>query len=367
MSIATIAAIATIIRRTGLAGLLVVAASATAVAQSGGEAPTLEGFEPRPAPTAMEASAARRADRRPAAPGELAAEEDTRVYGGTLADRGEYPYQVAVIQFAPDGKGYGLCGGSIIDRQWILTAAHCAADNEGTPATPQQMLVEIGTTRLQEGVQLDVAEVIVHPDYTSDWRGLEHDVALLKLREPIGATAVPVGGIRIAPTGYSPEPGPAIVTGWGQTDEADDINPMDLREAELQIVARDVCNAGWVGAYAEELAGVLVGVANRAAIDPARFQSVYDDLTGAMNGPITENMVCAGVPSGERTACHGDSGGPLVVRQADGGLLQVGVVSWGHKPVSYTPRMPCGMPNTYGVFVNLANYFDWIAGHVRGG
>ena len=43
-----------------------------------------------------------------------------RILGAQNAPEGKYPYQVSIQYF-----GSHICGGSIIFKQWILTAAQC--------------------------------------------------------------------------------------------------------------------------------------------------------------------------------------------------------------------------------------------------
>lgn len=49
---------------------------------------------------------------------------NTRIVGGQEASLGQFPYQVVVYVIDSDGNAF-ICGGSIIDRNWILTAGHC--------------------------------------------------------------------------------------------------------------------------------------------------------------------------------------------------------------------------------------------------
>jgi len=46
--------------------------------------------------------------------------EGSRIVGGSVAARNQFPYQVALII-----NNSGFCGGSIISNTWVLTAAHC--------------------------------------------------------------------------------------------------------------------------------------------------------------------------------------------------------------------------------------------------
>ena len=49
-----------------------------------------------------------------------------RIVGGEEAADGEFPWQVSLRQVAGVGATH-FCGGSVIDKDWVLTAAHCCA------------------------------------------------------------------------------------------------------------------------------------------------------------------------------------------------------------------------------------------------
>ena len=68
---------------------------------------------------------------------------------------------------------------------------------------------------------------------------------------------------------------------------------------------------------------------------------------------ITGNMLCAGLPAGQKDSCQGDSGGPLMVRDnAQAPWEQAGIVSFG---------IGCARPGVFGVYTRVARYVDWVA------
>jgi trypsin len=221
-----------------------------------------------------------------------------RIVGGVPADIKEHPWQVAF-----DIKG-GLCGGSIIAQNWVLTAAHCFGDTK----QPADVRVKAGATNRKLGVWSVVDRVVVHENYNSKTN--EHDLALVKLKIRPAGPAIPLA----QPEQELKACQVLEITGWGRTTQGGAASET-LQKAEVPYVETVTCN------------------------EP-----------NAYNGKIKANMICAGLRDGGVDSCQGDSGGPLVLRGPDGAVL-IGVVSWGEG---------CAQKLKYGVYTRVTPYRDWI-------
>ncbi len=298
-------------------------------------------------------------------------ETASRVYGGRPSQQGSWPAQVALLaEVPPDPNNTGaqsgtsrsyrqFCGGSVIARQWVLTAAHCIVQPDGTLVDPATLAIMSGSTRLGEGDLRAAVLIIPHEAY--DGNLLDNDIALIKLAEPIAQSSGPVGATQVLRPDEAAPSGNAVVAGWGFMEQ--DQIPIDLMETDIQVLPNDTCNRGMAEQTKREFGAFLMsyGTANRVPM--AKLEDAYNIVVSNLGNMLTDNMICAGVASGERTSCNGDSGGPLMMRRGDGSWVQVGIVSWGRNPLGSNQR--CGHAELYGVYTRVSNYFDWIGSKIR--
>lgn len=158
---------------------------------------------------------------------------DGKIVGGEEADIHDYPYQVS-LRFL----GAHMCGGSILNKRFIVTAAHCT---EGTEV--RDLSVHAGSSNKETGGQvISVANVYRHPDYSTTTH--DYDVSVLELKkdlelnenvQPIQLTQseLPAGEL-------------AVCTGWGRTS-TNGYLPIYLRKVEVHTDSREDCAAAYGG------------------------------------------------------------------------------------------------------------------------
>ena len=216
-----------------------------------------------------------------------------QVVGGEPVPNGDYPFVSSLGNVRDGTTAYGrhFCGASLIDRNSVLTAAHCV---KGTPKEP--LRVTVGRTVLSGdgGQTRRVSRRIIHPRYngvSSD----KYDAAVLTLNNPVlGMPAIRLAGIS---QNALEKPGRlATVAGWGNTIKQPPSGNNGTNYPDRMRVARV------------------------PIVSDARARDVYGpSFVGAL-------MVAAG-REGEDT-CSGDSGGPMFARQADK-RYQIGITSFG--------------------------------------
>jgi secreted trypsin-like serine protease len=246
-----------------------------------------------------------------------------RIVGGRPAPEGAFPWMVALLNAAePDPFQALSCGGSLIAPEWVVTAAHCFFDEQGEQVMSAQNLdLLLGTTVLQIGAgqRIRAAQIVLNPGYNPQVGTLGgNDIALVRLSRPVALPTLPL--VQPNQTNLTAPGTLATILGWGATfPSALDQEPsgfaLDLQQAEVPIVANEVCNA------------------------PQSY-----------NGTILDTMLCAGFPQGGVDTCKGDSGGPLVVPTSSGFAL-AGITSFGRG---------CAQPNFYGVYTRVSSFVGFV-------
>uniref|UniRef100_A0A8C3RY75 Transmembrane serine protease 13 n=1 Tax=Chelydra serpentina TaxID=8475 RepID=A0A8C3RY75_CHESE len=228
-----------------------------------------------------------------------------RIIAGKEASASKWPWQVS-LQYGPSH----ICGGTVIDTQWVLTAAHCFF----IVKILNEWKVYAGASNLLQSAKgIPTSQIIINSNYSDDHD--DYDIALVKLATPLTIS----GQVRPACLPMSGQTFPAgrtcFITGFGKTSEDEENTSPKLREAEVSLIDRKTCNGS----------------------------SVYE-------GELTPRMMCAGYLQGGRDSCQGDSGGPLVCEDNSRWYV-AGVTSWG---------TGCGQKNKPGVYTQVTELLSWI-------
>ena len=240
-----------------------------------------------------------------------------RVIGGKEAALNSWPWIVNFI----NQENLQQCAGTIIDREWIISAAHCYLFQE-TPFTVESYTYHVADHKLNftdpHEYEIHPSSVFFHPQYFigDDNQPGDYDIALIKLSKPLDfSEQVRPVCLPEQSTNFS-ENDTCYLAGWGNTINNGSYHRSTvLKEARLDLVSLEQCN-------------------NNASY----------------NGVVPDRFLCAGFKNGGVDGCYGDSGGPLQCER-NGTWTQVGIMIWG---------IGCAEANHYGVYSDVKVFLKFI-------
>ncbi|CAH2093412.1 unnamed protein product [Euphydryas editha] len=241
---------------------------------------------------------------------------NSRVVGGWEATEGQIPYQVNIRMVATNGAVYS-CGGSVIHKNWVLTAAHCTANRI-------TYVIRLGVVELVRPTLLleETSENnFVHPGYNPNLSVVQRDdIAMVRLSRdlPFGPTIQPIRLQNSEQMNRNYAGDILTVSGFGLTQDPWNGGTASsvLRWVYLRGISNEECRSFYLN-----------------SIHPQTVCATY------YNNTI-------------QSSCQGDSGGPLTIVDEDGELTQMGIVSFGSS-------FGCSsfFPSAY---VRPGHYHDWI-------
>jgi secreted trypsin-like serine protease len=251
----------------------------------------------------------------------------------------QWPFVVGLVGARSSSQYEGqYCGGTLIDDQHVVTAAHCVTVRPGIVSAPNAIRVVAGTRTLDRSGQgtgvassRRIVEIFVHPEFaTNAGDGFRSDVAVLRLAEPVpgtrairlvqpGEEALWGGGAGGGATGQ--------IAGWGDTDPdgkraPGSRYPSDLLATTIPVQSDARCASTVGGGYG----------------------TTFERATNLCAGTLRVGSTLG------TDSCQGDSGGPLVVDAADGTRRLAGITSWGEG---------CAQ-STYGAYSRVDSLRSWI-------
>jgi len=240
-----------------------------------------------------------------------------RIIDGQEAVANAWPWVVRIAEGSGDSMRQ-ICGGAILNNDWIVSAAHCIITID-----PSLYSVILGDHKINEITgreQVSRVTELVYNGYQE--LNSNNDIVLMKLATPakyndfVSPICLPEQG---EPTDVTVEGKVSYVgaygvtVGWGQTENQDGSN--NLQVVRLQIMPGPLCKIM------------------------------------ATNVNVGDSKFCAG--GGFKDTCSGDSGGPFVVMHDDGKYYLHGITSYG-------TTKECGIMTKPGVYTKVSDHVSWI-------
>ncbi|CAG9837834.1 unnamed protein product [Diabrotica balteata] len=245
--------------------------------------------------------------------------DQRRIVNGKPAKLNQFPWMAQIFYKRKNNTDAFLCGGSLINNRYVVTAAHCITDFK-----EKINIVRIGINTLTPEIKVKrlnkdykVANITVHPNFNTVM-GDDNDIALIRLARSVKYIVA--------------------------------IQPICLPTANMlnkEFIGENVDIAGWgldtSGHLTKDLQYITV---------PVREREICNEI---FNTTLDQSQFCAGVSAGE-DSCNGDSGGPMMWKRKESKdkYFLIGVVSYGLKKCGTGPA----------VYTNVPYFLKWILDNI---
>ncbi|CAF0945907.1 unnamed protein product [Brachionus calyciflorus] len=225
---------------------------------------------------------------------------NNRIVGGSDSVVNTWPWTVSL-----NYNFNHICGGTLINQQWVLTAAHCFPNLVASAYKIVSGTNDISQNGLN-GTRSAVSKIIIHELFKNT---KSYDVALVKLKEPI-VYSTKIFPACLPDSNDNFEGQRCYFASWGRTYSGGPVQET-LRELSQTVLPEAECQI-----YA-----------------PKDLDQKY--CTGAPNSPVD--------------TCQGDSGAGMLCQKTDSKWYVAGLVSYG-----------LGTCNHVGVNMKISYFTEWI-------